>query len=580
MVNVSLIILIVGLVAFMLIGFVIDLKLLFHYEHTDDGTLNRQIFAKLTILLGLQLGWLMVVLLPIDVYNYNPPVLGDGGSLEGGGMNMRLFWQTVWWLVAVYLVVLLPFASFYYEADDDPRITKQPAWRRALCYMMFLLVIVGLILGVLYALLRKATITVNEISCSTWHLPNDTAASHGGIVADVNNLCMTRDPTKSIDVHKEITVGFSTFLMASMVFVGWWFFVLFGGIGLSALPLDLIVDFIDRPKPIDLASFGDRKRTLGEKARVLKLVGESLAKQTENMAERDGGSTHTSQQTMAKGLATWTSQRKHRQAIKSDLNKYRQAVFVLEREYNHLNISLKERGENPFYSYIKLFMGIMAGVVSLMWWVHVVMFMVVTKAAKIDASNPSYKYLRFIDAMLDSISKTKVGLLAVVIYALLVCYLLLCVMKGCFKFGMRVFCCFAIHPMKKDETHLNSFLFNVALILISSTAVIQFSQQAFRNYGAETAAMWIFEVQLHAMKFFGAFFRTNAFVYMLLSWSLITAIYLFIKPRDRIALSSLSVRTLPDHLHIQAEAELEQRRCQKEKSNRSKLLKDKSQTSR
>lgn len=33
------------------------------------------------------------------------------------------------------------------------------------------------------------------------------------------------------------------------IFLGWWVFVIFGGIGLIALPLDLILDYFHRPRP-------------------------------------------------------------------------------------------------------------------------------------------------------------------------------------------------------------------------------------------------------------------------------------------------------------------------------------------
>ena len=33
-----------------------------------------------------------------------------------------------------------------------------------------------------------------------------------------------------------------------MSFIGWFLFVMFGGVGLSALPMDLIREFIMRPK--------------------------------------------------------------------------------------------------------------------------------------------------------------------------------------------------------------------------------------------------------------------------------------------------------------------------------------------
>eukprot|EP00922_Rhytidocystis_sp_ex-Travisia-forbesii_P003857 GHVS01005581.1.p1 GENE.GHVS01005581.1~~GHVS01005581.1.p1 ORF type:complete len:545 (+),score=53.64 GHVS01005581.1:326-1960(+) len=537
--SVNEIMLIVGIVVLMIIAFIVDLKLLFYFEHSDDGTLNKQILAKVAVLLGLQLGWFMIILLPIDVYNQKPP--GQAGQ-EAGDLNMQVFWQCVWWLVALYLVILLPFASFFYEADDDPRLSRQPAWRKALCYTAFSLVISASILGILYIFVKSATVTVTEVMCNSWELPATTLPSGAGEGSNaVNAACqaIANDPNVSIK-QLGVSIGFSTYLIGAMAFVGWWFFVLFGGIGLTAIPLDLVVGFVDRPKPIDLSVFSDRKRFLGEKARALKCIGESLKQQEELLVS---GPSSTSR---------WQV-RKQKQLLKSDLNKFRQAVFVLDREYTNLNISLKERGENPFYSYMKLVTGLFCGVLTILWVVHIIIYMVIPKIANLTVDKNTNAWMRFLDGLLEIIGESAAGLVAVFVYGLLVVYLLLCVMKGCFKFGMRIFCCFPIHPMNKQETHLNSFLFNVAMILVSASAVVQFSQQAFRGYASHTAATWIFEIQLHVINIFGVFFKYNVFVYMLLIWALITAIYLCIKPRDRISSELLQFKELPTHMQLQAD---------------------------
>lgn len=40
-----------------------------------------------------------------------------------------------------------------------------------------------------------------------------------------------------------------------MSFIGWFFFVLFGGVGLSAMPMDLINGFIARPKWVKIENY-------------------------------------------------------------------------------------------------------------------------------------------------------------------------------------------------------------------------------------------------------------------------------------------------------------------------------------
>lgn len=45
--------------------------------------------------------------------------------------------------------------------------------------------------------------------------------------------------------------------------------------------------------------------------------------------------------------------------------------------------------------------------------------------------------------------------------------------------GFKIPLLFTIHPMKVNETWMNSFLFNVTLILITSVAVTNFCSSAF-----------------------------------------------------------------------------------------------------
>jgi LMBR1 domain-containing protein 1 len=50
------------------------------------------------------------------------------------------------------------------------------------------------------------------------------------------------------EVTVEYEVSFPIYCMAFLSFVGWFLFAIFGGVGLSALPIDLIRDFMYRPR--------------------------------------------------------------------------------------------------------------------------------------------------------------------------------------------------------------------------------------------------------------------------------------------------------------------------------------------
>jgi LMBR1 domain-containing protein 1 len=106
MVNVFLVIVAVVLAVVIL---VVSGLLIVNFSHPDDR--NVAIFPKLVTLLGLFLASATVLLLPFDVANTR-------GS--GGGIRMDIVWQVVFILDAIFLLLLLPFAFFYYESDEDP----------------------------------------------------------------------------------------------------------------------------------------------------------------------------------------------------------------------------------------------------------------------------------------------------------------------------------------------------------------------------------------------------------------------------------------------------------------------------
>jgi hypothetical protein len=67
----------------------------------------------------------------------------------------------------------------------------------------------------------------------------------------------------------------------------------------------------------------------------------------------------------------------------------------------------------------------------------------------------------------------------------------LCVIKGNFKFGIRVPFLFQLHPMKQNYTLVSSFLFNCELLLVTSYAVVEFCAQSFSVYARDTSAQGI-----------------------------------------------------------------------------------------
>ncbi|EFJ25482.1 hypothetical protein SELMODRAFT_413556 [Selaginella moellendorffii] len=96
----------------------------------------------------------------------------------------------------------------------------------------------------------------------------------------------------------------------------------------------------------------------------------------------------------------------------------------------------------------KLVFGILGLALSIIWLLHIIVFMLVNP--------PAFPFLNQVFIQLDSAW----GLLGTTAFAIFCYYLIMSVISG----EMH-----SIHPMKYQGTLMNSFLFNVAIILLCST---------------------------------------------------------------------------------------------------------------
>mmetsp|Transcript_68096 Transcript_68096/g.181182 ORF Transcript_68096/g.181182 Transcript_68096/m.181182 type:complete len:227 (-) Transcript_68096:83-763(-) len=212
----------------------------------------------------------------------------------------------------------------------------------------------------------------------------------------------------------------------------------------------------------------------------------------------------------------------------TEMNKFKQAVLVLEEDWETVKRAKENRGENALLSISRLVLGVITAVFTLLWTIHIVFGILITING--------VPLLGFLNVLLEAIEDSGVQVMATLVFAALNFHLLACVVKGCFKFGMRVFCLFPIHPMRVGDTPLNSFLFNLVLILFGTCAVVMFSHEAFRDFSRLTAADVIFGAQTRYLDFFRVFYQNNVFLYTFLVWAVVTLIYLLCKPRDESAM--------------------------------------------
>lgn len=75
-------------------------------------------------------------------------------------------------------------------------------------------------------------------------------------------------------------------MMVFWFFFGWFIFSIFGGIGLIALPLDLIYDYFYRPKPRSASEIAERKIILRRKCEELLRYISSLLNSLDSLDEK------------------------------------------------------------------------------------------------------------------------------------------------------------------------------------------------------------------------------------------------------------------------------------------------------
>jgi len=296
-------------------------------------------------------------------------------------------------------------------------------------------------------------------------------------------------------------VTFPIFTMALLAFLGWFLFVLFGGMGLVALPWDLFNEWKYRPQPIPISQYAEEKVKLGKRASMLKEVGEQIKKDELDAIGRK-------------------LKAKEKRKLRETFTRYENAVYLLKRDFFHLQTAYKKRGGNPFLPWIKLMLAFVGGSMSLMWLLHIGLFIL--------PEDPVHPFLNNLFIELEIPGFPLFGVLAFACYTF---WLLMAVVKGNFRFGLRIPFC-RVFPMELGGTLMNSFLANTWLILTCSIVVVQFCAVAFPVYARNTAIDLLFGTQIRYLAFFTYFFDNNVFVYALLGFAVVAGFGLFLCPRN------------------------------------------------
>lgn len=130
--------------------------------------------------------------------------------------------------------------------------------------------------------------------------------------------------------------------------------------------------------------------------------------------------------------------------------------------------------------------------------------------------------------MFTSLNNQGLNFISTGIFGILTIYLLWCTQKGNIKFGLRIPFIVSFHPMKKNETFLNSLLFNVNLMMLASVATTQLSVFAFSGYTSNCYIGKIFSTQINNLPFFGWIYTKRVFPMAMMAILLLQILYVSI----------------------------------------------------
>ena len=468
----------------------INIYLLAYYCATDDNDFKCAIILKITVVLGMFIGLGQVCLLPLDISNTR----GDGGEFR-----MDIIWQVTYLVITVFVFVIIPLEIAIYESDPDATCKEKLC--STFCFFFCEVVVVGLLFLITFFTFNTAHIPVESTKCAA----NSTLTSSEEIT-ELNEQKYYSNCEAVQDSELEFTVDFLVYAIALLSFISYLLFMLFGGVGLFSFPMDLIYSFSTRPIKIKPSKLEEMKKEIVVTAADLKDLGMQIKK----LEEQGHHKMHIFS--------------KDRRNYNSLLKRLKVGVSVVDDQFQIINLQEMANQTSALGYLLQLIAGIFCLILTVLWILQIVFYILV----KID-DKPLF---RFLNVPLVALADANVSFIAIIIFVVLTFYLLIITVKGNFKFGLRIMILGAIHPMKKDKTYMNSILFNVSLVMLTSVSVIQFSIRAFGEYTSLTDADIIFNTQIKYLTFYNFFFKYNIFEYGMLIIAVISLIYLICRPND------------------------------------------------
>ncbi len=501
----------IGIASLFIILLIMNIYIVAYF--TKQGDKRDNWWTKCLIICSLQLASFTVLMVSVDASNNGGnPQCDKGYPLQDsqfycGGMNFWVAWQALFLIILFVLVLFIPFASFYWEAEEDEENKSPFMW--ALCQEIVIIICVCAVGFPLYYYSRD----------NLTHIP---VQGYVGSLLDMNVETYTLAPGVSVldyvsqaqtpqvpyvatklqsTVNMTYPVTLDLYIIALISWFGWFLFAMFTGAGLAGIPCDLIGRYIYRPKPIDDNELTVRRADL--QVRIQDILHMSLElKKT-------------------RAITSGVTRTVNAMADRVQINKLYNMMYEVQDELAHLESCKNSKKKfNPLVPFFQLFLGLVSLVLSVTWVLQMIVYRLAFDAPFLNT------YLHGFDNWFPMF-----GFLTYAIYCI---YLLLCLVNGCFRVGLRLLCCCQIQSMVVGKTEITSFMFNVSIILLCTAPLVHFVTSAFSGYTAYSDAYLVFEVQIKNMAFFAPMFQKYIFTYIILAMAALTTLYLLyrsVKPR-------------------------------------------------
>ncbi|KAI9201893.1 uncharacterized protein BJ171DRAFT_516841 [Polychytrium aggregatum] len=467
---------------------------LVYFQHPEDKWTAW--FPKVVVILGISLSAYNLFLLPFDVGN-------QSGEFTTTGIPMGPIASGFYITSVAIVLVAVPFTVYFYEGVDDSDESDEKSSSNsqlgyALKWLLPTLIFIAAIIFVMYWFIPGIA-DVPAVRVTGTLTPFDTTGQIPGSVPDyMRNLCTA---TTCISQPGVYHAGISPFvyIVAVVSLVGWIIFSIFGGVGIVSFPFDLIMGWVYRPKHISATEYAERKKMIGEQSQILMEAGKTLQEELKE-ASRNGKSNRMMRRLRLKE------------------NEFRKDVLILEYHYRRLEDCYKRQGGNLLLQILKLVAGLISIVLSVVWIIQVSIY----QLPKILGTLP---ISAFLNDFLENVSP--IPFIGTSFYAVFAFYILVCVIKGVEKLGMRILI-ISIHPLRFGETMMNSLVFNTGIVLLCSLSVAQFCSQNFDKYGRYTTVSAVFGSQLAYFR--GIHYGYDASPFILLGFVVLTFLYTLYRP--------------------------------------------------